>query len=151
MIPIQARRIILATVLVVATFLAVRSQLVPKSFGAYGHYRGDSVAEIAALPVKYGGEQACTKCHAGIDEVKVTSRHASVRCESCHGPAKQHALDPVANLQPHIENATDLCLLCHASNPTRPPGFPQIDSREHRPGIQCVACHNPHSLEKVPK
>jgi hypothetical protein len=149
MVPVQVRRIVLITAVIVVTFLAVRSQLVPKSFGDYGHYRADSVAEIAALPVGYGGEEACTKCHAGIDEIKVRSRHRAVHCESCHGPCNEHALDPVAHPKVHPQNATELCLRCHEINPTRPPDFPQVDRREHRPGIECVACHNPHSLEEI--
>src|SRR5437762_150386 len=34
----------------VALFLCLRAWFVPKSFGQYGHYRADSVTEIAALP-----------------------------------------------------------------------------------------------------
>jgi hypothetical protein len=149
MFPVQVRRLVLATAIIMAVFFGVRSRLVPASFGLYGHYRANSVGEIAALPVKYGGEEACTKCHAGIDEVRISSRHASIRCESCHGPSLEHALDPVAHPKPHFGASAKLCLGCHERNPTRPADFPQVDPREHRPGIDCVACHNPHSLEKV--
>jgi len=148
MIPAQVRRILLIAAVILALFWAARARLVPESFGAYGHYRGDSVGEIAAWPIHYGGEESCTKCHAGIDEIKVRSRHASVRCESCHGPASEHALDPVANPQPHLEDTARLCLRCHEKNPTRPPDFHQVDPREHRPGIECISCHDPHSPEE---
>ena len=31
--------------------LVARAVFVPKSFGKYGHYRGDAITEIAAMPV----------------------------------------------------------------------------------------------------
>ena len=31
-------------------FLVARGFLVPRSFGQYGHYRGNAIAEIAARP-----------------------------------------------------------------------------------------------------
>lgn len=150
MIPMQVRRIALATALIVSAFLIVRSYLVPSSFGKFGHYRADSVTEIAALPVQYGGDEACTRCHAGIDEIRATSPHRSVRCESCHGPSNQHALDPVTHPELPIADSTKLCLGCHESNPSKPADFPQVSSKEHRPGIQCVACHNPHAADFGP-
>lgn len=145
MVPKQYRQVALVAIAVVTIFLVARSQLVPESFGAYGHYRGNSVAEIAALPIRFAGEEACLECHAGVDEAKIRSRHAPVRCEACHGPANEHALDPAVNFPLNIENAVALCLRCHEKNPTRPPEFPQVDSREHRPGIDCIGCHDPHS------
>src|SRR5450756_806428 len=63
------------------------------SFYEYGHYRGQSVAEIAAEKPRSKGNAYCTSCHAkqvaewsngvhnSIDVGKV------VRCEVCHGPA----------------------------------------------------------------
>lgn len=145
MIPVQIRRVFLVAVVIVMSFLVARTYLVPKSFGAYGHYRGDSVAEIAALPIHFAGEEDCLECHAGVDEIKIRSRHAPVRCEVCHGPASEHAADPALNSITEIEDAVGLCLRCHELNPTRPPEFPQVDSAEHRPGIDCIGCHDPHS------
>lgn len=145
MIPIQVRRTFLVALVIVVGFLIARTQLVPESFGQYGHYRGSSVAEVAALPTHYAGEEACLECHAGIDEIKIRSRHAPVRCEVCHGPLKKHALIPAENPPPPQENTVGLCLRCHETHSTRPPDFPQIDPREHRPGIECIGCHDPHS------
>ena len=34
-------------------FVGLRSWLVPKSFGQYGHYRGDAISEIAAKPIRF--------------------------------------------------------------------------------------------------
>ena len=145
--PIQIRTISLLTIAIVAAFVSVRSVLVPASFGRYGHYRGDSVAEIAASPIRYGGEEACLECHAGIDEVKTRSSHASVHCEVCHGPLARHAAYPPENPVAPLTDSTATCLRCHASNPTKPPEFKQVDPHEHRPGIECVKCHDPHVPE----
>ena len=46
-------------VLAFLVFLVVRHYVVPKSFGEYGHYRGASIGEIAARPIKFAGHQAC--------------------------------------------------------------------------------------------
>jgi hypothetical protein len=35
------------------TFLCIRGFLVPRSFGQYGHYRGNAIAEIAARPIHF--------------------------------------------------------------------------------------------------
>ena len=59
-------------------FLVVRGALVPKSFGRYGHYRGDALAEIAAKPIAYAGHQACENCHGDVVEVKTKGKHKGV-------------------------------------------------------------------------
>ncbi len=58
----------LAAVFVIGilAFLGIRAVLVPKSFGQYGHYRGDALAEIAARPVSFAGHQACEDCHTDV-------------------------------------------------------------------------------------
>src|ERR1035441_2666943 len=39
------------------------SVLVPRSFGQYGHYRGNAIKDTAALPISYAGHQVCESCH----------------------------------------------------------------------------------------
>ena len=70
----------------VTLFLCIRAWLVPASFGEFGHYRGDSLAEIAALPIMHAGHQTCETCHSDVLDVKKTGKHAGVNCEACHGP-----------------------------------------------------------------
>lgn len=135
----------MVAIAIVAAFLVARRFMVPESFGQYGHYRGDSVAENASFETHYVGEEACLECHAGIDEVKIRSLHAPVRCEVCHGPLKEHAYNPAENVPSPVADTVHLCLRCHETNPTRPPDFPQVDPKEHRPGIECIGCHDPHS------
>ena len=76
------------------TFLGIRGFFVPKSFGEYGHYRGNAIGEIAARPIHYAGHQACETCHTDVVDEKKDGKHAQVNCEACHGPLAKHADDP---------------------------------------------------------
>ena len=127
-----------------ALFLIVRSVLVPKSFGRYGHYRADAIKEIAALPVSYAGHETCEGCHTDQAEVKSKGVHRHVACESCHGPQAKHAEDP-ASVQPQLPEVAKLCVRCHAENLAKPATFPQVNAEEHSSGAACDTCHKPHS------
>jgi hypothetical protein len=116
-------------------FVGVRTFLVPKSFGQYGHYRGNAMAEIAARPVNFAGHQACEDCHADILGKKKSGKHVHVNCEACHGPlAKPAKLDTAV-----------LCVRCHEANIAKPKTFPQVVSADHSSGLPCDTCHQPHS------
>ena len=128
----------------VVLFLIVRSRLVPRSFGQYGHYRGEAVAEIAALPVAYAGHQVCEGCHTDVLDVKSKGVHKEVACESCHGPLARHADDP-ASVQPAKLDTARLCVRCHEENLAKPKNFPQVASSAHSGGAACNSCHQPHS------
>ena len=85
-------------------FLTLRSFLVSRSFGRYGHYRANAITEIAALPVRYAGHQVCEGCHADVLDVKSKGVHKSLAkpknfpqvnavehsggaaCNTCHQP-----------------------------------------------------------------
>jgi len=126
-------------------FVLIRSVLVPKSFGKYGHYRGDAIAEIASLPVTFAGHQACETCHTDVLEVKDKGRHKSVNCEACHGALAKHVVDP-GSVQPAKLDTLVLCVRCHEVNGARPKAFPQITVKEHNEtGLPCDTCHQPHS------
>ena len=128
----------------VMVFVGVRAFLVPKSFGQYGHYRGDALADIAARPVAFAGHQACEDCHADVLEKKKSGRHAHVNCEACHGPLAKHVDDPGSVQPPKLDTAV-LCVRCHEANTAKPKGFPQVASAEHSTGLPCDTCHQPHS------
>jgi hypothetical protein len=136
-------RIAIVFVAGLLAFFAVRAFFVPRSFGEYGHYRGDAIAEIAALPVRYAGHQACEECHSDVLDVKIKGKHAGVACEACHGPQGKHAEDPVS-LQPRLPDATALCPVCHTASAAKPKSFPQVDPKEHSGGLACDSCHKPH-------
>ncbi len=125
-------------------FIVVRSLLVPSSFGRYGHYRGDALAEIAAKPIVYAGHQACETCHGEIVDVKKNGKHAHVACESCHGPLANHADDP-GSVQPAKLDTLSLCPRCHTANAAKPKAFPQVHPEDHSNGMACDTCHKPHS------
>jgi len=124
--------------------VGVRALLVPKSFGEYGHYRGDALAEVAARPVSFGGHQACEDCHADVLERKKSGRHAHVNCEACHGALAKHVDDP-GSVHPAKLDTAVLCVRCHEANAAKPKGFPQVASADHSSGLPCDTCHQPHS------
>jgi uncharacterized CHY-type Zn-finger protein len=128
----------------VISFLVLRGFLVPRSFGQFGHYRGNAIKEIAARPIAYAGHQVCESCHADILEVKRKGVHKGVACESCHGPLAKHADDP-ASLQPAKLDTGVLCVRCHEAGLAKPQNFPQVVSAEHSGGAPCNTCHQPHS------
>ena len=55
-------------------FLIFRSAFIPKSFGRYGHFRGNALAEIAAHPLHYAGHQTCEGCHPEEADTKIEGR-----------------------------------------------------------------------------
>ena len=131
-------------VLAFLVFLVVRSYVVPKSFGQYGHYRGAAIGEIAAHPVKYAGHESCEPCHADVLDVKKAGKHAQVNCEACHGPLAKHADDP-ASVTPVLPDTAVLCARCHTASAAKPKGFPQVVPEDHSTGLPCGTCHKPHS------
>jgi hypothetical protein len=135
----------LAVVFVVAflLFLGVRRFVIPRSFGQYGHYRGNSIPEIAARPIKFAGHQTCESCHVEVLEKKRGGKHAQVNCEACHGPLAKHADDP--SVQPAKLDTAVLCVSCHSASAAKPKDFPQVAAADHSNGLACETCHNPHS------
>lgn len=136
----------LAATFVVGTglFLALRAAYVPHSFGQYGHYRGDSIQEVAALPVVHAGHEQCEACHSDIATVKQNGKHVTVNCEACHGALGKHAEDP-SSVVPQKPDAAVLCARCHEASSSKPKWFKQVDTAQHSGGAPCNACHNPHT------
>jgi Cytochrome c7 and related cytochrome c len=130
-------------------FVILRAVLVPRSFGEYGHYRGNALHEIATQPVVFAGHQACETCHTDVAAVKGKGKHAGVNCEACHGALAEHAENPGTVEVPKLDTAV-LCVRCHAVSGAKPKGFPQIVATEHSAGLPCNTCHQPHSPLLVP-
>lgn len=125
-------------------FLLIRHEIVPASFGRYGHYRAASIDDIRARPVSFAGREVCETCHEDIAKTKNSGKHAGLGCEACHGPNAKHTDDPtgVAAMKPDPKT---LCVRCHEADPAKPKHFPQVASVEHSGGVSCAECHQPHS------
>jgi len=144
--PQQVPRLAAVFVVAIAGLLVARSVLIPETFGDLGHYRAAAVDSIAARPVKYAGARACAGCHGAIDTRRLAGNHRGVSCEVCHEAAASHASAPLSG-KPVVNRKRDLCVLCHAFNPSRPTGFPQVDSVAHNTRLPCIGCHQPHAPE----
>ena len=125
-------------------FVIIRAVLVPKSFGQYGHYRGNAITEIGSKPVAFAGHKTCETCHVDVASLKQQGKHAGVNCEACHGALANHANDPGGTSPPKLDTGV-LCVRCHAANAAKPKSFPQVVAAEHSGGLACETCHKPHS------
>jgi hypothetical protein len=145
--PPQVLRIVLLAVGIVVIYSVARYFLTPPSFGRYGWFRGEALAEIAARPMVYGGKKACEECHS--DEVQKLSKHEhkDLSCEGCHGPGQAHADNPDVKME---KLGYGICVRCHEANPSRPKWHKQIVSKTHYTGSKCIECHVPHSPGETP-
>ncbi|TAK83806.1 MAG: c-type cytochrome [Betaproteobacteria bacterium] len=112
------------------------------SFYEFGHYRGDSVAEIAAKQPVLQTSGYCKSCHSERHLQWSAANHKSVQCEVCHGAGEGH---PQKGKLPIPSDTRKLCSLCHERMPGRPAAQPQIVLAEHGAEQQCIVCHNPHA------
>jgi len=112
------------------------------SFYEFGHYRANSVPEIAAREPAYKTARYCQTCHAERHALWSANNHKSVTCEICHGAAQGH---PENGKLPIPTDTVKLCTLCHEAMPGRPGTQPQIQVAQHSGGQQCKLCHNPHA------
>jgi hypothetical protein len=128
----------------IAVFLLIRSAVIPRAFGQYGHYRPAALDAIRARPIAFAGQDTCVMCHEDQAKVRAAGRHAHVACEACHGPQAKHADDPSA-VKPALPDVAALCRRCHEKDAAKPRTFPQVATAEHSGGQLCNACHQPHN------
>ncbi len=143
-------RVAFVLVLALVAFIAGRSFLVPKSYGMYGGYRFDNVAEqMAARPPLHGGARACAECHDDRAAALAKGSHAKVSCEVCHGPLGRHVKDGDIVAKPTIDRTPRLCGYCHSKIDGRPEKVPQVVFEKHVEGglgpKGCLDCHDPPS------
>lgn len=151
----HSKHIIRAVMLVVLAgvlFILVRHLVTPKSFGAYGHYRFDSVAEHASRPLKHGAPDACNDCHEEEATVRASGKHASVSCEVCHAPLSTHVTDDEKTAPMLVRRSNELCGWCHQKLVARQSTFPQVHMIDHviEGGAElteaaCLECHDAHN------
>jgi predicted CXXCH cytochrome family protein len=127
----------------VVVFLIARAILVPADFGVYGHYRASAVDDEMARPVVHAGQTVCAGCHTDIVEIRAAAKHASVACETCHGPQAAHAEAPDV-VKPRLPEMASLCIGCHAARTGKPKWYPTVDVAEHSGGESCATCHTSH-------
>jgi ribosomal protein S27E len=135
----------------VGIVLIARLFIVPKDFGVwergymYGWYRKSNEDEWKAVKAKYQfNNEYCKDCHNDKYDSLMQSPHAIIKCESCHGPALEHPLNPT---KLHIDKSRQQCLRCHSYLPYPTSGRANIrgiDPDKHNPDIECSMCHNPH-------
>ena len=120
--------------------------LTDPSFYRFGHYRSDSVPELAAGIPKFRGPEYCQLCHVDRHAEWSSGSHKTVKCEVCHGAAGEH---PDTGKLPIPDDPVKLCTTCHEAMPARPARQPQIVVGEHpaphEGQLVCISCHNPHS------
>jgi hypothetical protein len=141
--PEQVQRLAVVIGVLLAVILTLRFVVAPKSFFSTSLHRSSTVARELAKPVSFAGMQACRDCHDDIYQTKIASFHRGLACETCHGPSKAHADDPMS-VKPFAPRDRKFCPVCHAYDPSRPTGFPQINPMTHNPVQPCITCHNPH-------
>jgi hypothetical protein len=144
--PPQIKRLTLVFAVFFLLFLTARYFLVPESFGEYGHYRGLALGENLEKTPGYAGQKACEDCHSDITELKAGNVHASLSCETCHGPGTEHINSTDSVIPMQVPRTREFCALCHAKNAARKAGnVVQVDIAVHNPDQKCIECHNPHN------
>lgn len=144
--PPQIKRLALIFAIIIGLFLVARHFLVPKSFGEFGHYRGQSLIENQAKMPKYAGQKACADCHQDIVDLKSPNVHKSLSCETCHGPGLEHINSTDSIIPVRVPKNREFCEMCHTKNAARKKdNIVQINITEHNPGQKCIECHNPHN------
>ena len=148
------RALLVLLVVIVAVSLG-RGALKPKSYGAFGPYRGENVAEqMAVRPPQHGGAAACAACHGAQAGKRTAGKHATVSCEVCHGPLSLHVRGTERVAAMPIDPSFQLCARCHRRILGRPEKFPQVVLDQHVEekggalpvqGRVCLDCHDPHS------
>lgn len=129
--------------------------------------------EAAGRPMDRTSARECFDCHStGAvhgNKLEVSALIPGVQCESCHGPAAQHAQAMKAGdvkgaamkklSAMSTEEMSDFCGRCHRTwaqiAAGGPQGIPNVRFQPYRltnsrcysatdPRIRCVACHDPH-------
>ncbi len=139
-------RLVVLLVVFFTTAVTAKIYFTDDSFYRYGHYRADSVPEMAAGIPKFRGTAYCQGCHTERHVQWTAGVHKVVKCEICHTPAGEH---PATGKLPIPTDTVKLCTLCHEKMPSRPATQPQIVVKDHpyphEDRLECITCHNPHS------
>ena len=146
-------RLVLVFLGIIALVLIGRAIMVPESWGEYGYYRGDYIAQEASRDLVYGTNISCQNCHEEIYDLKFAGTHKRLSCEICHGPVTAHVKGGKKIADMPIDKGDkqiSLCLTCHKKVVGRPEKFPMIEHIEHLEELDvklthtCDQCHTVH-------
>jgi len=143
--PAHIVRLLILMVVIVVVGVIARSIFIAESFGDYGHYRGDSVAEIAAQEPAFKGPEYCSMCH--------TDRHAEWTAVVIRRLSVRIAMGPPGNTRPPVSYLSHRILRDFAAVATRGcrhdlqpnPRLLFAIMREH-PNVSCATTPIPRSL-----
>jgi hypothetical protein len=147
--------ILAASALVAALAMASLALVVvvPWVYGEYGFHPSENARTWAALTPRYADAAVCQRCHQAQYAPWLGERHATVTCESCHGPLAEHAatapLEAPAGSLGLEDPDPGLCAVCHEQSPAKPATFAQVDLAAHYAGASCLGCHDSHSADAV--
>jgi hypothetical protein len=152
----HVKRLVLFFVIAAVLGLVVKMIATPRSFGKYGHYRGDAVMDEREREVRHMTNDSCLDCHPYIKEMHLGGIHKTVSCEFCHGPYADHVKDgkKIAALPiKYGEEIKPLCLRCHNQIIRARPkesikmiSMPQhLEEKHVRTDHVCDQCHNVHA------
>jgi len=141
---------LVAALAVASVALAV---VVPWVYGEYGFHPVENARTWAALTPRYADAVVCQRCHEAEYAPWKGERHATVTCESCHGPLAEHAatapLEAPAGALGLQKPGEGQCAVCHEQSPAKPTAFAQVDLAAHYPGGPCLGCHDSHAATAV--
>lgn len=110
-------------------------------------HRDSNAKQWAALPMTFANSSVCLQCHVTEASRLASHSHASIGCQSCHGPLLAHveAGENASKADVQITTPTDeVCVRCHVAAEGRPADFKTIVPANHYVG-QCLQCHDPHT------
>ncbi len=161
--------LLLLIILGAAGFLALRTQMVPESYGErsgrYGPYRAAALDELAAQPMVLHSDATCLECHEDVGEERTDALHKTVSCMHCHGLGREHvvqarkaaesselSVEPAEEWDGDFLTKVDLyvakdraaCLVCHETIVGMPKKFMQIIVDEH---LDDMGAEEPESRE----
>ncbi len=143
--------VVLALVLLVGLTAAtvVGASVAMGLYDVYGYHPEKNAASWASLPPSYANTASCQGCHAAQFAPWTTGGHATVSCETCHGPLADHVADPQqvkpSSLVMAWSASSGLCARCHDEVVGRPEAFAQQELDTHYRPWSCDRCHDPHT------
>jgi hypothetical protein len=151
-IPDQIIRLSIVVFILVVGVILIRGYLIPSKLKETGFHRTKTIQDEISMKGSYSESEVCAECHDEQNMQKRNGFHKFLACETCHGAGSAHAEDP-EETPPAAPKERGYCSLCHAYDPARPTGFPQINTVAHNPMKACISCHDPHAPKppEVPK